>query len=112
MLFSDVWSENAPLCERLMEIHSNPPILYMYYGFKVLAVACSMIKSKLNIQYSIPKSGDGAKIDQEINSHANTQISLISCPAFDKSGTFKGLFNVFFKHICHKNLLKFVIKTS
>ena len=31
MLFSDVWSENAALFERLMEIHSNPPILY--YGF-------------------------------------------------------------------------------
>ena len=28
---SDVWSENAALFERLMEIHSNPPILY--YGF-------------------------------------------------------------------------------
>ena len=30
MLFSDVWSENAALFERLMEFHSNPPILY--YG--------------------------------------------------------------------------------
>ena len=30
-LFSDVWSENAALFERLMEIHSNPPILC--YGF-------------------------------------------------------------------------------
>ena len=28
MLFSDVWSENAALFERLIEIHSNPPILY------------------------------------------------------------------------------------
>ena len=28
---SDVWSENAALFERLMKIHSNPPILY--YGF-------------------------------------------------------------------------------
>ena len=34
MLFSDVWSENAALFERLMEIYSNPPILY--YGFKLL----------------------------------------------------------------------------
>ena len=33
MLFSDVWSENATLFERLMEIHSNPPILY--YGFNI-----------------------------------------------------------------------------
>ena len=32
-VFSDVWSENAALFERLMEIHSNQPILYMYYGF-------------------------------------------------------------------------------
>ena len=31
-MFSDVWSENAALFERLMEIYSNPPILY--YGFK------------------------------------------------------------------------------
>ena len=31
-MFSDVWSENAALFERLMEIHSNPPILY-YHGF-------------------------------------------------------------------------------
>ena len=30
---SDVWSENAAMFERLMEIHSNPPILY--YGFKM-----------------------------------------------------------------------------
>ena len=27
-LFSDVWSKHAALFERLMEIHSNPPILY------------------------------------------------------------------------------------
>ena len=26
-VFSDVWSENAALFERLMEINSNPPIL-------------------------------------------------------------------------------------
>ena len=31
-LFFDVWSENAALFERIMKIHSNPPILY--YGFK------------------------------------------------------------------------------
>ena len=28
-LFSDVWSENAAPIERLVEIHSNPPILYI-----------------------------------------------------------------------------------
>ena len=32
-MFSDAWSENAALFERLMEIHSNPPILYYMYGF-------------------------------------------------------------------------------
>ena len=32
-LFSDLWSENAALFERLMEIPSNPPIQY-YYGFQ------------------------------------------------------------------------------
>ena len=31
-LFSNVWSENTALLERLMEIHSNAPKLY--YGFK------------------------------------------------------------------------------
>ena len=31
MLFSDVWSENAALFERLVEIHSNPPILYFEF---------------------------------------------------------------------------------
>ena len=34
MLFSDVWSENAALFERLMEIHSNPPILYFGFNTK------------------------------------------------------------------------------
>ena len=33
-LFSNVWSENTALFERLMEIHSNSPKLY--YGFKKL----------------------------------------------------------------------------
>ena len=31
-MFSNVWSENTALFERLMEIHSNSPKLY--YGFK------------------------------------------------------------------------------
>ena len=35
MLFSDVWSENAALFKRLMEIHSSPPILY--FGFLDIA---------------------------------------------------------------------------
>ena len=32
-LFSNVWSENTALFERLMELHSNSPKLY--YGFKI-----------------------------------------------------------------------------
>ena len=34
-MFSNVWSENTALFERLMAIHSNPPILY--YGFKSIS---------------------------------------------------------------------------
>ena len=33
-LFSNVWSENTALFERLMEIHSNSPKLY--YGFNLI----------------------------------------------------------------------------
>ena len=33
MLFSHVWSENAALFERVMEIYSNLPIHVLYYGF-------------------------------------------------------------------------------
>ena len=32
-MFPDVWSENAALLERLMEIHLNPPVLS--YGFNI-----------------------------------------------------------------------------
>ena len=35
-LFSNVWSENTALFERLMEIHSNSPKLY--YGFKIAII--------------------------------------------------------------------------
>ena len=37
MLFSGVWSENAALFERLMEIHSNPPILYFSFNSAIVA---------------------------------------------------------------------------
>ena len=33
LVLRSVWSENAALFERLLEIHSNPPILY--YGFNI-----------------------------------------------------------------------------
>ena len=35
-MFSDVYIENAALIERLMEIHSNPPILC--YGFNTILI--------------------------------------------------------------------------
>ena len=35
-LFSNVWSENTALFERLMEIHSNSPKLY--YGFNIFEI--------------------------------------------------------------------------
>ena len=37
-MFSNVWSENTSLFERLMKIHSNPPKLY--YGFNKLPGIC------------------------------------------------------------------------
>ena len=43
-MFSDFWSENAALFERLMKIHSNSPILHVYYGFNVEVHFC--IKEK------------------------------------------------------------------
>ena len=42
MLFSDDWSENVALFERLMEIYSNPPILY--YGFNMLFLNSSWLR--------------------------------------------------------------------
>ena len=34
MSFFDVWSEDGAVFERLMNIHSNPPILYTLFGHK------------------------------------------------------------------------------
>ena len=48
-MFSNVWSENTALLERLMEIHSNSPKLY--YGFK-------MITDSYNIKIQACKRGD------------------------------------------------------
>ena len=39
------WSENAALFKRLMEIHSNTPILY--YGFQELTERCHFIKQNV-----------------------------------------------------------------
>ena len=41
-MFSNIWSENTALFERLMEIHSNSPKLY--YGFNNVSIReCSSI---------------------------------------------------------------------
>ena len=49
-MFSDVWSENAALFERLMEIHSNPPILYNGFNCAFFDQAnLAVQEGKLNI---------------------------------------------------------------
>ena len=52
-LFSDVWSENDALFERLMEIHSNPPILY--YGFN--CGECSYTFRIMKLLWLVPYLG-------------------------------------------------------
>ena len=56
MLFSDDWSVNAALFERLMEIHSNPPILY--YGFNFINYTAKALVIRLNYQVSYKKHGN------------------------------------------------------
>ena len=34
MLFSDIWNENAALFRRSVKIHSNPPILHVYWFYQ------------------------------------------------------------------------------
>ena len=57
MLFSHVWSENVALFERLMEIHSNPPITttmaltMMLYSWAIPSTEMTLtIVSKLRCQ--------------------------------------------------------------
>ena len=47
-MFSNVWSENTAVFERLMEIHSNSPKLY--YGFNV-DMHCLNCFAELSISY-------------------------------------------------------------
>ena len=52
-LFSNVWSENTALLERLMEIHSNAPKLY--YGFKRPKKLCtSCVSSFVTVMRQCP----------------------------------------------------------
>ena len=46
-VFSDVWSENAVVFERLIEIHSNPP----YYGFNHFFPSKILLNKKLLWNY-------------------------------------------------------------
>ena len=48
------WSENAALFERLMEIHSNPPILY--YGFNTMILAQKFQDHKCYTTLSIKRN--------------------------------------------------------
>ena len=43
-LMSGLWSENAALFERMMEIHSNSPILY--YGFKLFLILINCLHDR------------------------------------------------------------------
>ena len=47
-MFSNVWSENTALFERLMEIHSNSPKLY--YGFNfVFEISMYFLEEEIQI---------------------------------------------------------------
>ena len=50
-LFSNVWSENTALFERLMEIHSNSPKLY--YGFKCILYYTVYYITVLQVHYDL-----------------------------------------------------------
>ena len=52
-MFSNVWSENTALFERLMEIHSNSPKLY--YGFKLCDSAHNILGTLNNVSTKFAK---------------------------------------------------------
>ena len=53
-MFSDVWSENAAIFERLMEIHSNPSILYTMALIEYYSALAVEMKND-GIQYIFPE---------------------------------------------------------
>ena len=59
-LFSDVWSENAALFKRLIEIHSNPPILYNGFQImgKIMNFILPVIDKKIMYNYIHPLKYD------------------------------------------------------
>ena len=66
-MFSNVWSENTALFERLMEIHSNAPKLY--YGFKTM---------KQTIGYSIRFTREK---DKSIPAYSHTSFLIVIHPS-------------------------------
>ena len=60
-LFSDVWSENAALLERLMEIHSNPPITYN--GFNLFSTGTGWFQNLVWNGLSAELARKGGAID-------------------------------------------------
>ena len=61
-MFSNVWSENTALFERLMEIHSNSPKLY--YGFKeyIKAYQCPNMINFDSVNFSEGRSEEAISI--------------------------------------------------
>ena len=49
VVFWCLGSENAALFERLMEFHSNPPILY--YGFKAVFIIFPKLETRFHTHY-------------------------------------------------------------
>ena len=64
-MFSDVWSENAALFERLMKIHSYPPI--PYYGFNISHNAILVVNRTVQTENFV-MSDDSYKIQVLYNS--------------------------------------------
>ena len=71
VLFSNVWSENTALFERLMEIHSNSPKLY--YGFNMT------VEKKYGLSWINTKQVNGTWeiICMPPNNIINKEITLI-----------------------------------
>ena len=65
------WSENATLFERLMEIHSDPPILY--YGFSMYTLSSLLLLSLLLLTSN---SGSSKGPKERSRGETSTRFSL------------------------------------
>ena len=82
-MFSNVWSENTALFERLMEIHSNSPKLY--YGFNVFHQGLGniqMIKDILICSLLCPWNTAQASVDPHLECSQPFNIIQVQCPCF------------------------------